>query len=227
MHAAPLSILFFAAPISNEATQGYAEILQTYVQRGRVDYIGLKKNDLPKLDQFLDHISKADLPSEREKKIGFLIDAYNALVLRAVIEHGRPRSVLDVKGFFHEKTYVVGGKAVTLDALEKKVLNPFAKDPRTHFVLVCAAVGCPPLQNKPYYGSKVQLRMEQASKAYLESPWGARIEGASVRVSKIFDWYKADFGGEDGVKQFLSKRLKLPDPFTLGYLDYNWTLNQQ
>lgn len=213
------------------ATQDYAALLKAHVRNGRVNYDGVEK-DRARLDRYVDHVAKASLPKSRNARIGFYIDAYNALVLKAVLDNGKPRSVLDVKGFFNAQTHTVAGKSVTLDALEKKVLNPYAKDPRTHFVLVCGAVGCPILESTPFLGSNVDKRMDRATRRYLKSPHGAKISGGSVRLSKIFDWYKGDFGGPEGVKTFVAKHVPADKAaaVTAGkveFIDYNWTLNQQ
>ncbi len=215
------------------AKSGYAEILKAHVDNGRVDYKAIQKKDRAKLDRYLDAVAKADLPKKKSARIGFYIDAYNALVIRSVLDNGRPRSVLDVKGFFNAQTHTVAGKTVTLDALEKKHLNPFAKDPRTHFVLVCAAVGCPILESRPFTGTDVDKRLDAATRRYLTSPAGAEAAPGRLRLSKIFDWYKADFGGPDGVLAFVRRHLPKAKAEALGdapkveFIDYNWTLNQQ
>lgn len=211
----------------------YSRVLSEFVKDGRVDYARLAEQGRSDLDAFLKSVAEASLPPGRAQRIGLLIDAYNALVLRSVIETGRPRSVLDVDGFFDERTHRVAGRELTLDALEKQVLNPFAKDPRTHFVLVCGAVGCPILEASPYSGSDLDARMEAATRRYLASAFGARVEGDTLYLSRIFDWYAEDFGGPEGVLRFVRPRLpdsartSLPPKPAVRFLDYNWTLNQR
>lgn len=227
--------LTLAAPtqVDAGARAAYADLLKTYVKDGRVDYAGLAKKDLPKLDGYLAAVAKASLPKERDARMAFYIDAYNAIVVKSVIAHGRPRSVLDVKGFFDADEYTVAGEKTTLDALEKKHLNPFAKDPRTHFALVCGAVGCPILDSVPYTGANLEARLDAATRRYLTSPTGARAQAGSVELSKIFDWYAGDFGGAAGVLTFVRRHLPeaqakaLGDSPKVGFIDYNWTLNQQ
>lgn len=215
-----------------EATRAYAKVLSQHVSKGRVDYRGIKAQSMADLDKFLSAVAEMPLPENRNRRIGLLADAYNALVLKSVIRHGRPRSVLDVKGFFSEETHLVAGKRLTLDELEKKVLNPFAKDPRTHFVLVCAAVGCPILESRPFYGTDTDKRMDVAVRRYLESPHGANARAGGISISKIFDWYAGDFGGADGARAFVLKYLPKDarkvagDKPAVGFLEYNWTLNQ-
>ncbi len=232
----PLSLtlaLSSSVPGTETAHAVYADLLATHVKDGRVDYKALAAKDLDKLDRYLAVVGRSSLPDDRNRRIGFLIDAYNALVLRAVITHGRPRSVLDVKDFFKGKVHRVAGQTVSLDQLEKEVLNPYAKDPRTHFVLVCAAVGCPILESKPFYGDNVDRRMDVATRRYLASPTGAQAKPDQLTISKIFDWYAQDFGGREGAVRFIlrhlspqSKRTTGTDP-QVGFLDYNWTLNQR
>lgn len=217
----------------------YAQILSVYVADGRVDYQRLAEKDLPKLDAYIGTLATLAIPpapapsSERDAALGALIDAYNALVLKAVIDNGRKRSVLDVKGFFDKKTYNVAGQTVTLDQLEKTLIQPLAKDPRTHFVLVCGAVGCPILESQPFAGSNLEQRMDAATRRYLSSNSGATVSKAELRLSKIFDWYHRDFGGPEGVLAFVKKHLPdeaknlMGDRPKVTFLDYNWTLNQR
>lgn len=221
------------AQLPKEPATAYSEILAARVKDGRVDYKAIAKHDMAKLDRYLEAVANAKLPEDRNLRIGFYIDAYNATVIKSVIAEGRPRSVLDVKGFFNEKKHTIAGKSLTLDELEKKTLNPYAKDPRTHFVLVCAAVGCPIIEPRPYYGTNVNERMSVATRRYLASPTGAKISDGVMKLSMIFKWYEKDFGGKQGVIDFVKKHLpkeqakQLGDTPKVEYLDYNWTLNQQ
>jgi hypothetical protein len=222
-----------AKPLPTAPQQGFQRLLKATVKDGLVDYLGIQATHKEALDAYLKALAEVTLPNDRNQRLGLLIDAYNALVIRSVIDEGRPRSVLDVKGFFDQKKHRFAGREVTLDHLEKGIINPYAKDPRTHFVLVCGAVGCPILDPLPYFGSKVDERMEAAARRYLRSPRGALVEVGVIRLSKLFDWYAADFGGPAGVLEFARKRLAEPDATRLGkstkveFLDYNWTLNQR
>lgn len=233
-----ISLLVLAlatAQVDAAAQKHYADILSKNVANGRVAYASI---DSAKLDLYLKAVGTAKVPEDRSQAIAFYVDAYNAYVLRAVLDHKRPRSVLDVKDFFDEKKYLVAGKTLSLNQLEKEQLNPFAKDPRTHFVLVCAAVGCPILEDKPYAGSDVNARLEAATRRYLSGPTGAIAETGALKLSMIFSWYAADFvgiegGGDPGVLSFVKKYLpaeasqKAGNAPKISYLDYNWTLNQQ
>jgi hypothetical protein len=228
------------AQVPAEAAAGYAAVLKVHVSGGKVDYAVLESTSLGKLDAYLAAVAKAPLPAARDARIAFWVDAYNALVLRAVIAAGKPKSVLDVKGFFDDVKHTVAGKKLSLNQLEKAELNPYAKDARTHMVLVCAAYGCPILESTPYVGSGLEARLDAATRRYLGSPSGAVVgpckEGSSeacLKLSKIFEWYEADFGGKAGVLAFAKKHLpsdaaaKLGPAPTVSFLDYDWRLNKR
>ncbi len=228
-----LVLLTACAPANVTPTDGYRDLLKQHVKNGRVDYDAIKKNRAP-LDNFIKYVAQADLPSDRNKRLGMWFDAYNALVIQSVLDHNKPRSVLDVKTFFSEEKHTVNKKKVSLDALEKKIINPYAKDPRTHFVLVCGAVGCPILESTPFYGSDVDKRMDAATRRYLDAPIGARVKDGVIELSQIFSWYKKDFGGtDDAVRSFALRHLneanqkKATPNAKIRHFDYNWTLNQQ
>ena len=117
------------AQVPSDALRGYAEVLKSNVKNGLVDYQRIEKNDLGKLDNYIAAVGKAKLPSKKNERIGFCVDAYNAFVLREVIRLKHPKSVLDVKIFSTKRNYLIAGRKVSLNQLEKKVLlNPYAKD---------------------------------------------------------------------------------------------------
>jgi len=222
-----------SAQVPETALKNYADILKTHVKNGRVDYRGLAKKNPGKLDMYLKSVGTAKLPSKRDQRIGFYVDAYNAIVMKAVIAANFPESVLKVKGFFDNRKYEVAGQTVSLNQLEKKILNPYAKDARTHMVLVRAAVGCPVIENKPYYGSNLNQRFDAASRRYVRSSSGARVKSGSLGLSQIFKWYEGDFGGPDGRLAFAQKYMSDSQKKAAGkspkisFFEYNWKLNQQ
>jgi hypothetical protein len=235
-----LSTILFTASLSAgqlpaDVLATYAELLKTHLKDGQIAYRKLAAPpELAKLDRVVAAIGAASAPAGKDAAIAFYIDAYNALVLRAVIAAKMPRSVLDVKGFFDQQQHLVAQKKLTLNQLEKELLIPLAKpDPRPHMVLVCAAAGCPILEGTPYSGGDLEARLAAASRRYLASPRGAIFGPNEVKLSKIFDWYKADFGGDAGVLAFVRKYgpkaevAALGDQPKVAYIDYNWTLNQQ
>lgn len=229
-----LALLLLTTPIPAPALEGWQQILATRVsERGLVDYRKIASEDRAKLDAFLDAVASAAPPKDRGEAIALYADAYNALVIRKVIDAKLPRSVLDVKGFFDKDTVKVAGQTVTLDALEKKIVGPLA-NPGHHFILVCAAVGCPRLTTRSFLvdAAKIDERMTAAARAYLATPRGAVAAEGRLSLSKIFEWYAADFGGSAGVLAFARAHLPPEALVKIGAtpkvesLEYDWTLNQ-
>jgi hypothetical protein len=225
-----------AAPVVGvpaAAARAWADVLARRVGAdGLVDYRGLARDDLAALDGYLARVAEARAPAARADALAFYADAYNALVIRGVIRAGFPRSVLDVKGFFDKATHAVAGRGLTLDALEKEVIRPLG-NPLHHFILVCGAVGCPSLEPRALVGSDVEARAEAAARRYLATAHGARRAAPALQLSRIFEWYAADFGGPAGVRAWVRPRLpaalaaELGPDTPLSSLDYNWTLNQR
>ncbi|MEL6545626.1 MAG: DUF547 domain-containing protein [Myxococcota bacterium] len=229
---AALLVLSSLTAGGGDALEAYSAVLKQNVAKGRVNYPGVAAMR-DELDRYINHVATSRVPGGKNRAMAFYIDAYNALVLASVLDSGQPKSVLDVKDFFKRKVHTVAGKKVSLDQLEKEILNPLAKDPRTHMVLVCAAIGCPILDPRPYTGSNLERRLEHATVRYIRSPSGARISDGALAMSKIFEWYAADFGGADAAVEFVRKRLKPEKNETLGEspkvstFDYNWRLNKR
>jgi hypothetical protein len=222
-----------SAQVPQNALDAYASVLKTRVSKGRIDYQALAKKDLGKLDLYIKSVGTAKLPAGKRARIGFYVDAYNAFVMKSVIASRFPKSVLKVEGFFDNRKFELAGQTVSLNQLEKKILNPLAKDPRTHMVLVCGAIGCPVIENKPYFGSNLDRRFAAASRRYLQSSSGARASKGRLQLSQIFKWYEADFGGPEGRLAFAKAHLSpaqikiLGDSSRIDFFEYNWELNQQ
>jgi hypothetical protein len=165
-------------------------------------------------------------------KLAFYTNAYNALVLEAVLENKLPESVLKVDGFFDKKTYTVAGEQLTLNALEEKKIRS-SKDPRVHFVVNCASISCPPLRARVYDGATWDKSLEEQTKRYLTKKGEVQIDDAkkTITVVKLFEWYAGDWGGEAKIRAFLAKYLKkdaakINDPaYKLAYREYDWNLN--
>lgn len=245
--------------VADQANSGFDHgvfdlLLKEYVaETGLVDYDGFAK-DRANLDAYLDRIAKADpaILSSQDERNAFFINAYNAYTIRAVLDDvlGKTDSVKKVSGFWDKKKYSVAGESLTLDSIEK--VSRDYKDPRMHFAVNCASLGCPRLQRFAFTGVKLQEQFELITKDFLsDQQRGLRIDSAKnkVWISRIFSWYAGDFTGDTSkfgfVKGFIKSKFtasaganfilengpvetvsylkeKKPD---VGYLEYDWTLN--
>jgi hypothetical protein len=206
----------------------YASALARHVGSGGVDYAEWKAStkDRDALIAFTEVAASKDIKSiSREERLAFLINAYNAWMMRIVIEHYPIRSVKDIApdfGVFDQKRIKVAGKKLSLNELEKEWLLKGFQEPRVHFAVNCASRSCPPLKATLWTSNGLDGQFDSAAKAYLTAnPLG--FDASSGKVSQIFEWYAADFGGADGVRAFIKNYRKPPAKLT--FLTYDWTLN--
>jgi hypothetical protein len=205
--------------------------LQTYVQDGRVAYTTLAKTRA--LDPLVAEIGKASLSGQdAATQQAFLINAYNLLVIHSVVQHLPLHSVLDVEGFFNQATHLVAGERLTLDQVEKQRLLKAYGDARFHFVLVCGAVGCPPLTRVAYRPDQLAKQLSQQTHKAMNDPQFIRVDEAAqqVQLSHIFDWYSSDFGGSKREALSFVNRYRQPKvemDYVISFYEYDWTLNGQ
>jgi len=231
---ATLVVLFPTNGPAADYEQAYASLLSKYVEPSGVRYgtWHSRENDLQLIREVTEAIGEASMPADRNERLAFLINAYNAWMARTVLENWPIDSITDIEGFgiFKKKFLKVAGKTMSFDELEKQTIMPQFKDPRAHFAINCAAVSCPPLHEEPYVGAKLDQQLDLVTTRFLEeNPWGVEIskDGSSVRVSKLFDWYRKDFQQAGGVIPFINqyRKIKIPENTRLQFIDYDWALN--
>lgn len=211
----------------NEFFSKANSFLGKYVSNGKVDYalIGKQKAELETL---INMIEKADLSNaDKSTKTAFYLNAYNLLTIHSVVMNMPIKSPLDVKGFFDAKQHNVAGNMNTLNDIENKYLRP---DPRVHFALVCAAIGCPKLMSEAYMPDKVQTQLINQTKKALNDASFIKVDASAktVAISQLFDWYKDDFVNDTGtVINFINKFRNTPIPadYAVTYYNYDWSLN--
>jgi hypothetical protein len=251
--AAPLQDAKPAAPTKSGATapfdhSAFDALLKKHVKGDRVDYAALKAGRA-ELDGYCDRLAKLPKAAldamERNDQIAFWVNAYNAFTLKTILDHypiqpsatpnAHPRnSIRQIDGAWTDK-HAVASQQVSLDDIENKILRPTFKDPRVHTAINCASRGCPPLRAEAFTGARLDQQLDDNVAKFLADP--ARTVYAEkkgkVVVSKIFDWFKEDFGGDDGVVKFLRAHapaaqrqfLESATSKSLDYLDYDWSLN--
>ncbi|MFQ5651540.1 MAG: DUF547 domain-containing protein [bacterium] len=146
-------------------------------------------------------------------------------------------SVLEVDGFFDKQEHGVAGKKYTLDQIEKEILLPKFKDPRLHFILVCAALSCPGLPSEAYTEATMQAKIVAVARLFLRNPEKNRLdrENKILYLSQIFNWYRDDFesGGHtlvEFVQPYLdpaARRFLAENEVKIEFVEYDWRLNRQ
>ncbi len=204
--------------------------LGKYTKDGSVSYDKINKS-LKDVEPIYKQIGDMDLSSASDnEKIAFYINAYNMIVIYQVAKYYPLKSALDQSGFFDKVKHKVAGEMITLNALEIIKLLRNYKDPKFHFVLACAAKGCPKLANFAYFPDKLQEQINARTKTALNDSGFIRVNNNSnkVNVSMIFKWYMKDFTQNgQSVISFINtyKTNKIPDNYQLDYYPYDWSLN--
>lgn len=213
-----------AADFFSSANQFFSK----YVKNGQVNYAGIKSNGSD-LDNLLSQIASYDLKSADVKtKKAFMINAYNILAIKGIVKEYPVKGPMNVNKFFDNKVYTVAGEKMSLNGLEKGKLYPLAKDPRLHFVLVCAAVSCPKLASFAFMPNKLEQQLESQTKSALNDPQFIRKAKNKLQVSEIFNWYQADFKKTGkSILEYINGYLnaKVPANTKVSYYTYNWNLN--
>jgi hypothetical protein len=225
-----LSSLTACAEVS-DWQKDYDTLLKKYVGGGGVRYAGWKANgaDVAALGKVVEAIGAANTSGlSRNDQIAFYTNAYNAWILHEALEKYPTKSVKDpLFTFFTGKRITVAGERMSFKHLEDEIIRPRFKEPRVHFALNCASRSCPPLRAEAYDGAKLDAQFDEQTRAFVNSDRGVKPSAETGQLSKIFDWYKADFGGEAGVMAFLRKYRKGTSEFkSVTYQDYDWGLNE-
>lgn len=211
------------------------QLLKQYVTaEARVDYRGLKEKDLPKLDAYLSTLAApwpADMTADARKAA--LINAYNALTVRWIIEHYPVASIQATRDPFTAARHRLNGEVLSLDQTEGRLRD--MGDPRIHAAVICAARSCPPLRGEAYVTERVDEQLDDNTRRWLASGALNEFDPAAkrARVSPIFQWYAGDFGSEADLRAFLRQYAPggrgefLTDPSArIEYQGYDWGLNE-
>jgi hypothetical protein len=230
LRAAEPIAAFPPAPDSSE----WSRLLQKYVDdRVLVAYAKWKSNaeDSRALDRYLARFSEADGNSSPDARVAILVNAYNAFIIRAVLDHYPVDSVRSIPGVFTSATRAFGGRRVSLDDMEHTAVAIGGY--RVHALIVCASRSCPPLDRQAVDTRQLPARETDRMRVWMSSPERYRFEPErnTVRLPKYFDWYRSDFEKE-GVPAVLSayapgqyRRWLAAGGFRVEYLDYDWSLN--
>ncbi|MGB5554168.1 MAG: DUF547 domain-containing protein [Flavobacteriaceae bacterium] len=230
-------LLFFGIVLSVKAQSSEVffsktdEFLKTVVEEGRVDYQALKK-DASKLNALLELADTIEISKQsKDEYQAFWINSYNLWVIKSVVENYPLKSPLEVSGFFETIKHKVGGLNITLNDMENKLLRGnFPDEPRFHFVLVCAGLGCPPIINEAYCPDTLDAQLSTQTKIALNDPNFIQVSKNKVRVSQIFEWYNGDFvKNGDTLIDFINgyRAEPLLEKTKIEYYPYDWTLNGQ
>jgi hypothetical protein len=218
--------LLSATPPSHEA---WDVLLKKHVSAtGQVNYKGIKA-EKSKLEDYLKTLS-TNAPEEswsKAEQMAFWINAYNAFTVKLIVDNYPTSSItkVDAGKPWDQKWIKIGSKTYTLNNIENDILRPQFKDARIHFAVNCAAKSCPPLLNAAWTAANLNANLDAQAKKFINNPAFNKLSEKKAEVSKIFEWYAADFGK---LIDFLNKyaTTKVSAKAKVSYLEYDWGLNE-
>jgi Protein of unknown function, DUF547 len=238
-----------ASPLAAQRVDhsAYDRRLRAHVTNGLVDYDAFKAD--PAFAGYLRLLAATNpAPLPRAEALAFWINAYHAYTIQLINVKGERESIrnintslglLRLKGPWSEAFAVVGGRTYSLDDIEHRTIRPTFREPRIHFALVCAAIGCPPLRSEAYTGARLEAQLEEQTRMFLtRTPAKNRVDVANRTVyhSPVFTFadYLGDFGGtKAAMGRFMArywpagpeKALLERGDFTAVKTEYDWGLN--
>lgn len=235
--------------------EAFSALLADVVDQPSVEYAAVVERRA-ELDAYLEVLANVDIAevdaASREEQLTFWINAYNACMLRLVAEHypiekaggfftgiknaiaGRPaNSVWQIEDVFTAPHCRIAGSDRSQDEIEHAIIRPMG-EPRIHFAVNCAAVSCPVLWPEAYEAEELEAQLDRAVERLIATPSHFAVEDGVVRMNKVLDWFKEDFGGIDGLRAFFAPYLSADDAAVLTspdtrieFFEYDWTLNDK
>ena len=237
-----------AVPMGKINHTSWNQLLGKYVdEAGDVNYKDWQasQQDSQALNAYIDQLSSASVTkaAAREDQMAFWINAYNAVTVKGILQEYPTTSIRnhtsETGGYNIWKNLLlnVGGRQVSLEAIEHQVLRPMG-DARVHFALVCASKGCPRLLNEAYVGKTLNEQMDRNARHFFSIAQNFQHDqrNRGFKLSTIMKWYGGDFGADQGTQlRSISKFLPTKEAqaaansnaVSISYLDYSWKLNEQ
>ena len=225
---------------------GWDKFLEQYVLPGkdginRVSYSRVSDTDRQQLKNYIASLEQLPIRRySREQQLAYWINLYNALTVYVILQHYPVNSIRDIDispGFFADgpwgkKLLTIEGQAVSLNDIEHRILRPLWQDPRLHYALNCASLGCPNLSTNAFHADTLDAMLDQGAAAYVNNPRGVMLKNGKLYVSSIYSWFRDDFGESDTavidhLKLYASPALQntLSGIEHIAGDDYNWSLN--
>ena len=223
----------------------FDQLLKKHVDTdGRINYQAWHQSvaDRNSLKSYLANLSNAnpDLPSSRAAILSYWINAYNAVTIDAILQVYPTTTIRnhtsETGGYniWKNPSFTAGNKRVSLEDIEHKILRKMG-EPRIHFAIVCASVGCPRLLNETYVPGRLADQLVVNTKDFFSRQQNLQTNGNVLRMSKIISWFGTDFAPTQQQQvQVLSKyfpqsaqQVVASGNYGVDFLEYDWNLNTQ
>lgn|SRR5574343_30079 len=206
----------------------FDELLKRYVSSsGKVNYQGFQTKE-KELNDYIHYLEKQEdiLKLSKNEQLAYWINLYNACTIKLILKHYPIQSITKINNgkAWDLKLIQTNGEGLSLNQIENEIIRPQFKDPRIHFALNCAARSCPPLANRAFTGRNIIELLDIRTASFLNSNQN-KITKEKLVLSKIFEWYKDDFGSiTDFIKKYVS--IEMNTNVAIEYTEYDWSLNE-
>lgn len=218
------------AAVAQPDYKSWDTFLKKYVSAsGDVDYKSIKANK-KELEAITKAFSETSVLTSWSKndQLAFWINAYNVFTIDLVVNHHPIKSIQNLDGgkTWDVKRIAIGDKKYSLNNIENDIIRPQFKDARIHFAVNCAAKSCPPILNSAFFGKTLDEQLDAVTKKFISNTKYQNITSGKMTLSKIFDWYKVDFGD---IFTFINKysTIKVNKNTAIVYKEYDWSLNEK
>lgn len=206
----------------------FNKLLQKHVsEQGNVNYNGFKK-DAKTLRDYISSLGQNTPTIDwiKEDKLAYWINAYNAMTIDLILRNYPTKSIKDIDKPWKQRLWKLGEKWYNLDDIEHQIIRKMGES-RIHFALVCAAKGCPKLYNKAFTPNELNDDLTRLTEAFLADTSKNNISENSIKLSRIFKWFKKDFEQDGSLIDFLNlySDVEISDKAKKSFKDYNWDLN--
>ncbi len=216
--------------------ENFNQPLERHVKDGVVDYQAISSDST--FSSYLNALKKIapqQLPTPNHR-LAFWINAYNAFAIQGIINGFSPSTITGRYRYFIDQNYIIGDEPINLYDLEREILIPYFQEPRIHFAIVCASQSCPKLQPWAYTPEKIDQQLSTSAKQFINDPSRNHFDQQKkiAYLSQIFDWFPEDFKNHSGsLLHYIAQYVNDPNlaedlrqtPYTIKFLEYDWTLN--
>lgn len=242
--------LLFSGQAQASTEPGYVtkwdEFLTGYTRDGRVDYARLAENPAVLNQAFMafGSVPAAEFESWTDhQKIAYWLNLYNLLAIQLVTKNYpiRPagfswqrlaypkNSIQQIPRVWKRPVIKVRGQELSLEDIEHKILRKQFDEPRIHFALVCASLGCPVLRGAAYRADQLDRQLNEQVNAFLNNTdkFIYEPENRVLYLSPIFKWFQEDFESSGGIIAFLNRyrENEISSKANILWLNYDWNLN--
>lgn len=186
------------------------------------------------LDHYVSDLSQTD-PRQLNKKeqYAYWINLYNALTVQLILDKYPVSSITKIGSWFgfgpwDEEITTIAGKQLSLNDIEHRILRPIWGDPRTHYAVNCASLGCPNLQDEAFTAHNTERLLNKAAHQFINSSKGVSFAEDKLILSSIYDWFAEDFGSQKQLFQHLAQyRTGIQSYNNRIEYKYDWKLNEK